>query len=155
MTIFMTVILILTLIFLIYGSIWDLLFLGVPKIESNTMTVVSVLTFIVCAIKGTFIYSTIPYLIVMLFLILLPIISKKMGCGDALAYISTMLIITATSFVTGVNNFWIYIVMWFSSHILFLVYCLLTQKKGHRKLPMFPFITLGYIISLILYFNIF
>lgn len=151
----MKIILIAFLIYLIYSSIWDLIYLGTPKLENLLTLAISGITFISSIFIGTYtgsIFLFVVPMIVMTCFIFIPIISKHMGTGDGVAYFSELLLLAATSFFTNTNNLYLFIIAWFVSNIVFIVYCVFTKAKGTRRLPMFPFITIGYIVSLIIYF---
>lgn len=153
MTIFINAILFVTLAYLLYCSVWDIIFQATPQMENFIMLAIAFGTFIFTAIEGTFTWAVVPILIAFTIINLIPILSKKMGEGDGYAYLSCMLVLTSTSFLSGINNAWLFVISWFISNLIFVLYGFITHKKGVRPIPMLPFITIGYILSLIIYFN--
>lgn len=135
------------ILFLFVFSSYDIKYKGIPKDVVHIFLLVCTLLYLFFVLDITYLYLPLGFT---LFLILLNLIKKSFGMGDILVLLGLGVLISYEQ----------YIVMFWGGIIIALLYTPYLLFKGVKnirkvKVPMIPFFSLSFIISLVWGYEIF
>jgi prepilin signal peptidase PulO-like enzyme (type II secretory pathway) len=129
------------ILFLFIFSSYDIKYKGIPKDLVHIFLIISTLLFFLFSFEITNIYFPIGFT---MFLLLVNIIKKSFGLGDILVLLGLGILIDYRQYIV---IFWGGIVI----ALLYSIMLIIKEKKDIRKtkIPMIPFFSLSFVISLI------
>lgn len=129
--------------FLIFLSLYDLQYMGVPKILMNLGLAISVIYVLIILFTGGLLGETGVYIAIgiSLFVFAVNLVKKSFGIGDVLLYLALSPFFTWQQYLLGA---WLSVVL---GGLVGIVLLLKDRNWAKRYIPFIPFIMFGFLVS--------